>query len=104
MEDKKMEDRKMEEKKTVTPIEGLNIAVRELMNISVPVGLTEQISLPMSRAIDLIRQIIPLVTEKPQEKPQEPPKDADVIDLGELNLDEAEPAEEKSSEEENADA
>lgn len=98
-----MEDRKMEEKKTVTPIEGLDIAVRELMNINVPVGLTEQISLPMSRAIDLIRQIIPLVMEKPQEKPKEEQNPKDFIDLGEINLDE-EFSEEKPSEGESADA
>lgn len=96
----------MENEKQVTPIEGLNIAVRELMNINVPVGLTEQIALPMSRVAELIRQIIPLVTEKPQEKPQEKLKDErDKVKVIELNLDEEKPAEdEKPSEGESADA
>lgn len=77
----------METKKTVTPMEGLNIAIEQLLNISVPVGFTEQISIPLSKAVNLIQQCIPFLMVKPEE-PQEPaeeiPEDATIIDLGEL--------------------
>ena len=81
----------MEEKKQVTPMEGLNIAVNQLNSINVPVGLTEQIAIPLARAINLIQQCIPLVQEKvPEEsaikeaKPEDVPEDAEIIDLGEI--------------------
>ena len=71
----------MDEKKQVTPMEGLKIVVNQLLNISVPVGYTEQISIPLSKAVNLLQQCIPFLTVKQEEPHEEIPEDAEIIEI-----------------------
>lgn len=81
----------MENKKQVSPMEGLDIAMKQLNSINVPVGLTEQISIPLARAVNLIGQCVPFLTVKPMEEEKEPePEDDEAIDLGEIDLSDVE--------------
>ena len=64
-----------------TPEQIIEITIRNLNGINVPAGLTEQIGIPILQNINNLRECLKLMTAKPEEEP---------IDLGTIDLDEAE--------------
>ena len=70
----------MENKKEYTPEEIIEITINNLNNISVPVGLQQQIGIPLLQNVNNLKEALRIMTA-PKEEP---------IDLGEINLDDEE--------------
>ena len=78
------------ETKQMTVLEVLEITVRDLGGINIPVGMIQQVGMPIGQAIGNLNECIRALREAEQAEQQEAQGDElpdNVIDLGEIDAD-----------------
>ena len=81
------------ENKEYTTIEIVDITINNLCGINVPAGLTEQIGVPLAQNITNLRILKEMIEKDAEERA----KEAEHVELGDIDLGEAEEAGEEKA-------